>query len=258
MSPASAKLKTIYVEDDPAYSKMLQEALAATEQFAFLGDFRTAEEGLAYLQHNEIDLAFIDIELGGAQNGLWLAEQIRDMPLAVVFLTSHTNYAIQAFEACAIDYLVKPVSAGDIAGMMERIRIKHAVPLFSEQIEELHYNYMADQAVPKRIFLSMVGEMIVVQLSDVLYFTSVNRYTNIQMADGAKHLSSKHLKVYIESLSGNTDFVRIHRSSIVNKNYVRSVIRDSKLNQYYVVMANNQKLEMSALKKKEILEELKR
>ena len=258
MSSVSAKLKTIYVEDNPAYSKMLQEALAVSEQFDFLGDFVSAEEGLAYLQQNEVDLVFIDIELAGEQNGLWLADQIRNMPLSVVFLTSHTSYAIQAFEACAIDYLVKPVAAEDIAGMLERIRIKHAAPLFSEQIEELHYNYMAEQAVPKRIFLSMVGEMIVVQLSEVLYFTSVNRYTNIQMADGSKHLSSKHLKVYIESLAGNTDFVRIHRSSIVNKNFVRSVIRDSKLNQYYVVMTNNQKLEMSALKKKEILEELKR
>jgi two-component system LytT family response regulator len=258
MSLASAKLRTIYVEDNPAYSKMLQDALATNEQFDFLGDFASAEEGLDYLQQNEVDFVFIDIELAGIQNGLWLAEQIRDMPLSVVFLTSHTSYAIQAFEACAIDYLVKPVSAEDIAGMLERMRIKGVVPLFREQIEELHYNYMAEQSIPKRIFLSMVGEMIVVQLSEVLYFTSVNRYTNIQMADGTRHLSSKHLKIYIESLSGNTDFVRIHRSSIVNKNYVRSVIRDNKQNQYYVVMTNGQKLEMSALKKKEIFDELKR
>ena len=258
MNGALARLKTIYVEDNPAYSKMLQDALAVHEQFDFLGDFASAEEGLAYLQQNEIDLAFIDIELAGKQNGLWLAREIKELPIAIVFLTSHTSYAVQAFEACAVDYLIKPVSADSIAGMMERLRVKRSISFFSEQIEELHYNYMSDKAVPKRIFLNMVGEMVVVQLSDALYFTSVDRYTNIQMADGTKHVSSKHLKIYTASLTGNTDFVRIHRSSIVNKNYVRSIVRDAKLNQYYVVMTNNQKLEMSMLKKDEILEELKR
>lgn len=258
MSAAPARLKTIYVEDNPAYSRMLQDALAVSGQFEFLGDFPTAEQGLEYLQHHEADLVFIDIELAGAQNGLWLAREIRELPLAVVFLTSHTSYAVQAFEACAVDYLVKPVSAADIAGMMERLRTRRSVPFFSEQVAELHDNYLAEQAVPRRIFLSMVGEMVVVQLSDVLYFTSVDRYTSIYMADGTKHISSKHLKIYIASLAGNTDFVRIHRSSVVNKNYVRSIVRDSKLNQYYAVMANGQRLELSALKKKEILEELKR
>lgn len=255
---SAPELKTIYVEDEPTYCRMLQDALTTSGGFHYLGDFPSAEEGLDYVRDHDVDLVFIDIELRGERNGLWLADQLKDLPVALVFLTSHTAYALQAFELCALDYLVKPVSATDITGMMERMNAKRSTPLFREQIEELLHFYVSGKPAPKRLFINVVGEIIVVQLSEVLYLTSVDRYTSIQMADGTKHVSSKHLKVYLDALSGSQDFVRIHRSSVVNKNYVRSIIRDGKLNQYYVQMTNGQKLEMSGLKKNEIIEELKR
>lgn len=107
---------------------------------------------------------------------------------------------------------------------------------------------------PKRILLTMQGQIIVLGLSEIIYLRSSSNYTIIKMSDGTRHTSSRHLKTFSETIGSNPDFLRIHRSSIVNKNFVKAILR--KGHKMSVLMKDNEELDVSAKKRDLILTEL--
>ncbi|HLZ16123.1 MAG TPA: LytTR family DNA-binding domain-containing protein [Cyclobacteriaceae bacterium] len=107
---------------------------------------------------------------------------------------------------------------------------------------------------PKRILLNTQGQILVLDLDDIIFLKSSSNYTIIKMRDGTRYTSSKHLKSYSETIDANPDFLRIHRSSIINKNFVKAIFRKS--HKTYVLMKDNEELDVSAKKRELILTEL--
>jgi len=252
----SFPLKTVLVEDNAADRNNLVTILKTNPAFELLADFDNARDCVSYMQTHEADLLFLDIELQH-ESGLWLADEIKDMPAAIIFTTAHTHYAVKAFEACALDYLIKPLMPHDITEMLERLELKiKKETSFSnrKQISEVHNNYLAKDAIPTRIFINTVGKTDVVDLKNVMYFTSKEGYTHIQMATGERHISSKYIKIYAEAIEGHPDFVRVHRSTIVNKNYIKAVVKQKNLNKYNLQMANGDVLSVASLKKEDVIQ----
>ena len=112
----------------------------------------------------------------------------------------------------------------------------------------------AIEPCPKRIFLNTLTRIIVLNLNEIAWLKSSSNYTLIKMADGSRHTSSKHLKTYSETLETNPDFLRIHRSSIVNKNFVKAIFRKSHTT--ILIMKDEEQLAVSSQKKEFILTEL--
>lgn len=109
-------------------------------------------------------------------------------------------------------------------------------------------------SIPRRILLNTHDQIMVLDLNEVIYLKSSSNYTIIKMCDGSRYTSSKHLKTYSKVIDNNPDFIRIHRSSIVNKNFVKAIFRNG--HKIGMLMKDNEKLDVSAKKRDLILEEL--
>ena len=244
----------------PQHRKMLEGVLKGHPAFKLVKSVASAREGLKYLQQYEIDLLFLDIEMPG-ESGLWLANEIKHLPIPVVFVTSHTGYAVQAFEACALDYIIKPIERADVDSLLERLtlrlsKVEHIT--VEEQLKEVIEQYLSPAPLPQRVFVTVIGGTHILPLDQVMYFISIDRYTHIQMANGDRHVSSKALSTYIDTILVHPDFMRVHRSTIVNKKHVKMIVTDGKQGKNGFEMMNGDVLEISNFKRDEIIAELGR
>lgn len=253
----SLQLTVVNVDDNSGSLKAFEKALAGFPEVRYLKGFSNAEEALEFLKVHEVDILFLDVEMP-SRNGLWLADQVKDKNSAIVFLTSHTQYALHAFEACALDYIVKPATHDSIAKILQKHRRFRTAGNASqrEQIQELSNQYLLNHQAPKRIFVNTVGQIKVIRLDEVLYFMANTNYTIIVMKDGSRLTTSKTMRIYDETIANHPDFLRIHRSYIINKNNVSSIIKRGKQHRFFVEMSNSDRLEISYARKDEILEKI--
>lgn len=253
------KINIIHVDDQQETINSFQQLMSTRDDINYIRSFTKAIDACHFLLQNKgaVDIAFLDVEMG-VQNGLWLAEQLKTLPVNIIFLTSHTEYVMQAFEVCAIDYILKPATMQRLDEVLLRYQTRQLknYEMQQQQMSELYNTFLQTKTPPKRIFLSTVGEIIVVQVDEIMYLEANDNYTMIHLKEGAKHLSTKRISIYEETLSLHLDFVRIHRSYIVNKNYVKSILRDGRKQRFAAIMTNAQELEISFKKREEIIASL--
>lgn len=255
-------ISVIHVDDDQKQLTRMEKIICEIEGIRHCGKFSKAKDALEFLKDNSVDIAILDVEMEG-EDGFWLADQIKNYPIEIIFVTAFSDYALRAFDACALHYILKPATKELLSEAFSRYLMRHKEtgseiqniePPLSSQITELLTNFLGHAKYPKRIFIINVHRIVIINLSDILYFESKGAYTEIKMLGGEKHMASKNLKVYSDILKDHPDFVRIHRSYIINKNFIKSIIRDRHINQ--VQMLDDTLLEMSSLRKDDILKRL--
>ena len=190
-------------------------------------------------------------------NGLWVANNL-PYTVPIVFITAHTGFAIGAFEACALHYLIKPFTAEHLNIVLERFQNQQSKqPFLNEQISQFYNQYLSQNQhnCPSRIYINNIGKIIIVNLQDLMYLNGVVNYTKFYMVNGDIHTSSKSLKVYADALVYNKDFIRIHRAHLVNKKNVKQILKTNQ-QQWFAEMNNGEKLELSKGRIDEILEQL--
>ncbi len=123
-------IKAIVVDDEPLSLDKLEKLLTNSGQAEVAGKFTKPLEALAFLENNKVDAAFLDIEMPD-MNGIELSSRILDLQesVSVVFVTAYNQYAVEAFRLNALDYLLKPVSAGRLADTLRRITEQMGLPL---------------------------------------------------------------------------------------------------------------------------------
>lgn len=250
-------LSIVHVDDNHLSLKAFEATLQHFPAVRYLQGFTDPQKALEFINSNEVDIIFLDVEMPD-KDGFWLADQVKEKNIGIVFLTSHTQYALDAFEEGALDYIVKPANDNSVSKVIKkygafRQDIHH---LQRELIQELQSRYRSPSRPPQRIFVNIVGQTRIIQLEDVLYFMASANYTIIVMKDGSRLTTSKTIKKYDEAVAEHPDFLRIHRSYIVNKNSVSSIIKKGKQHRFFVEMANSDRLEISYVRKDEIMEQL--
>jgi two-component system LytT family response regulator len=106
----------------------------------------------------------------------------------------------------------------------------------------------------KRLFINMIGKIEVIQINDLIYLQACSNYTELILKNGTVFKASKSLKTYFDQIESHPDFIKIHRSYVINKTYLKQIIREN--NKTSVVMIDNKELEISPIKKDEILNKL--
>ena len=249
-------LTVVHLDDDAGSVTQLKQLLEGYEEVRYLRGFIDVQEALQYLHTGEVpDILFLDVEMPG-KDGFEFARDISELRVEIVFVTSHAEYAVRAFEACALDYIIKPVTPAKLGQFFDRYqqrRARREEPPMPAQITELFQNFLSEKKQPKRIFISTQGKIIILKLSNILYMSSVESYTWIYMADGVKHLSTKVLRTYNDALADHPDFIRIHRSTLINRHYVDHIIRDGGNHRFSTVMTNGEELPISYNKREEII-----
>ena len=211
-----------------ALSSLLKETWPQMEIVAECEDGASALDSIAELQP---DVAFLDIRMPGL-TGIEVARAMAEASprTQVVFVTAYDQYAIDAFEQGAIDYLLKPITRERLLATVQRIQARVAAGHpDGATLDALLRHLSARQGAPDKpplawITASAGKDTKLIMVDDVAYFQADNKYTTVMTADGESLLRTP-LRELLDALDTNT-FKQIHRSTIVNMKQVASVSRD--------------------------------
>jgi two-component system, LytTR family, response regulator len=209
------KIKTILVDDERLARVNLRKLLLAHPGIEIAGETSSCEGAVELINLHKPQMVFLDIQLSG-ETGFDLLEMI-DNSIKVVFVTAYDEYAIRAFEVNAIDYLLKPVNP-------ERLKIAVDRVLQSEPAQKnaaKSYEYSDSIYVRLNNYSSRF-----IKISSITFIEPVGNYSRIVTSEGKHCLVLKTLKQWQEELPDN-NFVRIHRSSIVNIEHVDHIEKNS-------------------------------
>lgn len=205
-------MRCIIVDDEPLARKGIQLLIDKTEGLEMLGEFCDTLSAAAFLDDNNVDLIFLDIQMPGA-NGIEFAKTVGSRTL-VVFTTAYAEYALDSYEVDAIDYLVKPVKLN---------RFQKAVSKAYSYFEMLtHGRHSKLETVENDyIFIKSDRKFIKIYFSDILFIEGLKDYVVIHTAE-RKVITLITLK-NIQSRLPENIFVRVSKSYIVNVKHVSSL-----------------------------------
>jgi two-component system, LytTR family, response regulator len=243
------KIKALIADDEPLARERLRFLLSGQEEVEVAGECRNGKEVIAALKKSRFDVLFLDIQMPG-RDGFEVIEQIGPAHMPVtVFVTAHNEYAVQAFEVHALDYLTKPVEPERLKATLVRVKERiasQAALMTHEQMRSVLHS-LENGAVPRQDF----PKRLLVHNGARDSFVNVNEIDWIEAADyyACLHVGTKSfmLRETIKELSSTLDpgkFVRIHRSVIVNVEQVSEIFREGQ-SEGSVVLKTGQRLRMS-------------
>ena len=207
-------LRVLIVDDEALARARLRTLLAECREPPALvtGEAANAADAMSLLARQRFDVALLDIHLPGA-DGMQLAAALRDVPAppAVVFVTAYTDYAVQAFDIAAADYLTKPVRLERLQTALQKVQ--RLAP--QGQAPEPDF----DQ---QWLLISERGRTLRVPVTDVLYLRAELKYVTVRTA-AASHVLDGSLSQLEERFAER--FVRIHRNALVARHAMRALVR---------------------------------
>ena len=242
-------LRALVADDEPLARERLKFLLSSDEEVEIVGECRNGREVLSALKEAKIDVLFLDIQMPGG-DGFEVIKQVdaQHMPITV-FVTAHNQYAVQAFEVHALDYLTKPVEPERLRATLGRVKERiasHAALMTQEQLksvlQSLENGIAPRKDYPKRLLVHNGTKDCFVPINDIEWIEAADYYSCLHV--GAR---SYMLREPIKQLASTLDpqkFVRIHRSIIVNVDQVREIFREGQ-SEGSVVIASGQRLKMS-------------
>ena len=214
-------IKCIAVDDEKIILDELCGMIART-QTDLLSAFQDPYQALDSIKSLHPDVVFVDIEMPEL-NGIELAKKIIafDPQIQVVFVTAYEQYAIEAFNARAIHYLLKPLTEEKVKDVIERVLQAKRVYKPIGQIDQPEINKL-QSTDPDRITLKDRDDLIILKIADIIYLKSEQGKTIIVTRNGS--FSSRIGLHFFESKLESSDFIRCHRSYLVNAIYITKMI----------------------------------
>jgi DNA-binding LytR/AlgR family response regulator len=223
----------IIADDEPMMRAALRDHLAAL--WPELNVVAEAEDGptaLLKVESHKPDFAFLDIRMPG-MTGMEVAKSLT-VASRVVFVTAHDQHAVEAFEASALDYVLKPLEMPRMARTVAKLRksMESGAPSMDQIVRALSRTGMTGTEQPARrdqvewLQVAVGKEVRMLHVDDVMYFESDTKYTRVVSADcdGLIRLTLKELTENLESVRPGK-YLQTHRSTVVNRQFVRSVHR---------------------------------
>ena len=204
------RFTAILVDDERLARKELRSMLTEHEIIDVVGEAETVTQAAELAHTKKPDVIFLDIQLPG-ETGFDLLEKISPA-CKIIFVTAFDAYAIRAFEVNALDYLLKPINPARLAQAIERLTIDDSEP--ARPVRALEYE--------DRLFIEVDERSRFLKVSDIIVISAMGDYSQIFSCDGEKSLVLKPLKDWEGRLPAK-HFTRIHRSTIINVNYVERV-----------------------------------
>lgn len=215
------KLYTALIIDDEAPARIGLQSLLKEfpETIQILDTAKNGIEAQEKIINLQPDIIFLDIEMPGC-TGFELLAKLKVIPI-VVFCTAYDEYALTAFETNSIDYLVKPIKLERIAKTIQKLK-SFENNISSDEILNVLKKITDKKEVPKMTSITVKkdNKLFFIKLDDVLFFESDSNYVRIN-STLESYLSDETISNLTEKLP--TNFLRIHRGIIINKNYVNDI-----------------------------------
>ena len=244
-------IKVVLIDDEFLARTIVKEYLQNYPGLEIVAECNDGFEGLKAIQQHNPDLIFLDIQMPKI-NGFEMLELI-DNPPSVIFTTAFDEYAIQAFETHAIDYLLKPFSKDRFDKALQKwLQVHNSQPQV-QQTRTMLESMTASEVKNNRIIIKDGAKIKIIPVSQVNYLEAADDYVKIHTPD-AVFLKNKTMQLFEQQLD-QRQFVRIHRSYIINIALITRIDPYEK-DSHLVLLSNGSKLPVSKsgyLKLKQVL-----
>jgi two-component system LytT family response regulator len=234
-------MRALIVDDEAKARSVLKELLAefgtTIEVVAMADDIPSAVKAI---HHHKPDVVFLDIEMPG-YNGFQLLEFFDKIDFKIVFTTAYSEYAVQAFEISAVDYLLKPIQISQLERTIGKLQNLQPLPDTDNKQLEVLKQAVSGKKI-SRVALPVGSSILFVDIQNVIYVEADGSYTRFHIAGGESILVSKVMKEYEAALINSGNFYRVHRSYMVNTERVKKIVRNDG---GYLVMDNDQQIPIS-------------
>jgi two-component system, LytTR family, response regulator len=220
------KIRTLIVDDEPLAREGVRLHLEDHHDFEVVGECGSGEEAVVRIESEQPDLVFLDVQMPGL-DGFGVLENIGNngdrMP-AVVFVTAYDQFALRAFEAHALDYLLKPFEAERFGKALDRVRAQlrtRAEAPVDERLRSLLASLGAKENYLERMVARTGGKILILRVDDVDWIEAAANYVRVHI--GQKQFLVRETMTNLETRLDPERFLRIHRSIIVRKDRIKEL-----------------------------------
>lgn len=211
------KIKAILVDDEESARDVLENLLLRfCPEIELLAKCNNVEEAVTSIKTHNPDVVFLDIEMPNYR-GYELVNFFTDINFEIIFVTAYDHYAIKAFEVSAIDYLLKPIEIERLKESVSRVANKFDKQENSKKIA--HLQQTLKNEILDSILIPKNGRQHVVLLKDIVAIEAKEAYCSVHTIT-EKYMISKNLKSLERMLEDNSNFIRTHKSWIINMDYI--------------------------------------
>lgn len=235
----SDKLRTIIIDDEKLARDIVKRYASKIDTLEIIEECGNGFDGIKAINSQKPDLIFLDIQMPKL-NGFEMLELLEEKP-KIIFTTAFDQYALKAFDVNAIDYLLKPFSEERFKEAVNKV-LKEQSDASNERVEKLKSHIDEEIEYLDRVIVKQNQKITIIPIDKVSYFEAQDDYVMIHTEDG-KFLKQKTMK-YFEDHLDPKNFIRIHRSSIVNISRVKEIELFDK-DAYKAILKDGTKLSVS-------------
>ncbi len=212
-------IKAILVDDVESVRLVLRKLLANFENITLVGEASDFEHALTLIEEEKPDLLFLDVDLNGLTS-MDLLKKLNYDPM-VIFITSHADYAIKAFEFNAIDYMLKPISSDRLFKAIEKVTNKWNRKNGLSSVTGIEDN---DRKFGSEhiILLNFDEKLSFIQVNEISHIEAFGNYTKVYLTDGRLSITYNSIRNWVNRLPDEL-FIQIHRSTIINLSKVQKI-----------------------------------
>ncbi|MBR4849684.1 MAG: response regulator transcription factor [Alistipes sp.] len=215
-------IRCIAIDDEPLALRQISTYISTIPFLELVATFRSAVMAKSWLESNDVDLIFVDINMPD-MTGVEFVQSLERQAM-VIFTTAYAEYAIEGYKLEAIDYLLKPFGQKDILRASEKAQSLYELWQLREKLQSESSVAQTDESAEPsddKDFISVHADRktSLVKVSNIVYLESAGEYVRMHLADGTKLVTLFRLK-NMESSLPTSMFMRVHRSYIINLNYV--------------------------------------
>lgn len=256
-----SSIKTMVIDDESIARRRIVKLLSRHDQFDLIEECSNGRDAYDAIIAQQPDVIFLDIEMP-ILSGIELVEKLpkENRPL-IVFVTAYNNYAIEAFNFFALDYLLKPFTEDRFDNTIARIiqtlnkeaktGMSHQLDSFLQFLNSTDNKSITQQ---KKLPISLGNKIYFIEIPNIQYVIADGNYVNI-FANNTKHVLRETLNNFEKKL-GPADFIRIHKSFIVNLDFIKEIKKSSN-GSYQICMMGNQLFNISKTYRSEVMKKLK-
>lgn len=210
-------MNVLIVDDEHLARQRLRKLLSATSEYKIVGEAETGEDALRKTQASLPDVVLMDIRMPG-MDGIEAARYINrmDKPPAIIFTTAFSDHALTAFEAHAIDYLLKPIKQSRLEAALEAAKRMNKAQLSQLREDETG-------GAREKICVKSRGTLELIPIEEIIYFKADQKYVTLRTAD-QEYLIEESLKILEDEFAHQ--FIRIHRNALVAHNMLHGLTKN--------------------------------
>lgn len=218
------KISSIIVDDEVNARENLRFLLSEfCNDVDVLAEAKNVDEAIEAIKKYKPQIVFLDVEMP-QKNGFQLLKEFDEINFHIIFVTAYDNYAVKAFQVAAIDYLLKPIDVSYLESA-----IKKAKEQIANKTASLRVNLLEDnRKIITKIAIPYKKDYAIVSTKDIVSIEVDRMYSILHIEKDKKYMVAKKLSYYESLLCDNTQFIRVHRSWIINVNKIATYSKKEK------------------------------